>query len=175
MFWSPITCDCLNRVWLLQKYSAKYLHLCVEFYQYWIILSWWLVSIQPCATLICATRINQLEEPSLPSHVPIDPWVERSNYSEVSCSGTQMSRPGFEATRDTLLNRGTRAWVWCSYPLGHHTITQSILLLLISLCLYVMSWFWFMTLSCHVHQVIYLAISLWCYSLYVMSWVWFMT
>ena len=34
-----------------------------------------------CATLICATRLNQSQEPSLPSHVPIYPWVERSNYS----------------------------------------------------------------------------------------------
>ena len=37
--------------------------------------------IQPCATLICATRLNQSQEPSLPSQVPIYPWVERSNYS----------------------------------------------------------------------------------------------
>ena len=34
-----------------------------------------------CATLICATRLNQSQEPSLPSQVPIYPWVERSNYS----------------------------------------------------------------------------------------------
>ena len=47
----------------------------------------------------CATQLNQSQEPSLPSQVPIYPWVERSNYSEVSCSGTQVSRPGFEPKR----------------------------------------------------------------------------
>ena len=54
-------------------------------------------SIQPCATLICVTRLNQSQEPS---QVPIYPcpWVERSNYSGVSCSETQVSRPGFEQT-----------------------------------------------------------------------------
>ena len=62
-----------------------------------------------CATIICATRLNQSQigyqaelnqsqEPSLSSQVPIYPWVERSNYSEVSCSGTQVSRPGLEPT-----------------------------------------------------------------------------
>ena len=34
-----------------------------------------------CATIVCATRLNQSQEPSLPSKVPIYPWVERSNYS----------------------------------------------------------------------------------------------
>ena len=37
-------------------------------------------SIQPVRQ-ICATRLNQSQEPSLPSQVPIYPWVERSNYS----------------------------------------------------------------------------------------------
>ena len=47
----------------------------------------------------------------LPSQVPIYPWVKRSNYSKVSCSRTQVSRPGFEPTLWWL---STRTWIWCS-------------------------------------------------------------
>ena len=51
-----------------------------------------------CATDMRFYKLNQSQELSLRSHVPIYSWVERGNYSLVSCSGTQVSRPGFEPT-----------------------------------------------------------------------------
>ena len=54
-------------------------------------------SIQPVQQL-WVTGLNQSQEPSMPSQLPIYPRVERSNYSEASCSGTQWSRPGLEST-----------------------------------------------------------------------------
>ena len=52
--------------------------------------------------------------------VSIYPWVARSIYSKMSCSGTQVSQPGFEPTlywTETLeLEFGVQ-----SYPLGHDT------------------------------------------------------
>ena len=45
-------------------------------------------------------------------------WVERSNYTKVSCSETQVSWP---VRTHTLLIRNTRALVRCSKPLGHDT------------------------------------------------------
>ena len=38
------------------------------------------LSTQPVRN-VCATWLTLSQEPSLSSHVPIFPWVERSNYS----------------------------------------------------------------------------------------------
>ena len=68
-----------------------------------------------CATIKCATWLNQSQEPCLASQVPIHSWVERSNYyNKMSCLGTQVSR---------LLNpHSAEQKVQCSYLLGHNTL-----------------------------------------------------
>ena len=57
--------------------------------------------------------------------------------------GHKVSRPGFEA--HTLLNRSTRAWVRCSYPLGHDTLLccTSVVVLVIGLLTFGSGWGYF--------------------------------
>ena len=54
-------------------------------------------SLQPVPPNKLRSKL-QPQEPSLPLQVPIYPWVERRNYSKVSCSRTQVSQPGFKPT-----------------------------------------------------------------------------
>ena len=85
--WSNQSWEIFCFVKSLQKYWIGLKHLFIQ-------LSVLLFNIRPAH----ATKLNLSKEPSLPSQIPIYPWVERSNYSEASCSGTKVSWPGFEPT-----------------------------------------------------------------------------
>ena len=65
------------------------------------------------------TQLYQSQEQSLPLQVPIYSWLERINCSQLSCSGTQVTRPGFEpyAEQKHQSLSSTR----CSYSLSATT------------------------------------------------------
>ena len=55
-------------------------------------------SIQPVPPNMWRTKLINHKNHLCPHSYPY-PWVERSNYSKVSCSGTQVSWPGFKPTQ----------------------------------------------------------------------------
>ena len=68
--------------------------------------------------IICASKLNQSQEPSLPWYVPIYFWMERSMFS--SCL-TQGHKCHNRDTNPHSAEQNTRAWVQCSYQLNLDT------------------------------------------------------
>ena len=77
-----------------------------------------------CATLICATKLKQSQEPSLPSQVPIYPWMERSNYN---CHAQGHKCHNLDSNPHSAEQKH-RAWVRYSYPLGQGTLQFTLIL-----------------------------------------------